>query len=64
MVLLNCIAEHCPEFVTLRGSAELLNPYARAYRYPAKFLAPAPDEFAQALAAAESIVTAVRNLIG
>jgi hypothetical protein len=39
--------------------AELLTPYATAFRYPDEFLDPTPEEFGNALVAAERIHGAV-----
>ncbi len=40
-----------------------MTPYAVAYRYPGDILAPGPEEFAAALAAAEEIVAGVQLLL-
>jgi HEPN domain-containing protein len=48
---------------SLLDAADRLTPYAVAYRYPGDMLAPAPEEFAAALAAAEGIVAEVQSLM-
>ncbi len=57
-VLLRALADHLPEAATLREAAELLTPYATAYRYPGELLQPQLDEFKEALSAAEQILMA------
>jgi hypothetical protein len=52
-----------PGLNNLLDAADRLTPYAVAYRYPGDILAPGPEEFAAALAAAEEIVAAVQSLI-
>ena len=44
-------------------SAERVTPYATAFRYPDEILEPEPEEFEQALAAAEEICTSVLSAL-
>jgi HEPN domain-containing protein len=62
-ILLNQVVADCPELEELQGLAELLTPYAVEYRYPGDLAAPAQDELDEALAAAETILSAVSKLI-
>ena len=48
-----------PDWARLLPDAELLTPYATAFRYPDEFLEPTPEEFGDALMAAEKIHGAV-----
>lgn len=62
--LLDLVVTDCPALETLRNAAKLLNPYAMAFRYPRGPAMPSAEEMQKALAAAEEIVLAVRQLIG
>jgi hypothetical protein len=55
---------HFPTLATLRECAVLLNPYAAAFRYPREISEPEVDEFNEALAAAQEILTTAKVIIG
>lgn len=44
-------------------AAELLTPFATAYRYPGEFLEPEPEEFRQAILAAKGLLAFVLSLM-
>ena len=60
-LLLHALADHLPETETLREFAELLTPYAAAYRYPGELVQLGLGEFAEALAAAERILAVAKQ---
>lgn len=47
----------------LQSMAELLTPYATAYRYPGDVLDPSQEEFDEALSSAESIYTFILSIL-
>lgn len=53
----------CGDFSKLLDLAEYLTPFATAYRYPDEILEPEREEFDQALAAAEEILTSVLSAL-
>lgn len=53
-----------PTLKPLLDEADLLTPYAVAYRYPGDELVPTTEEFAAALVAAEEIVVRIASLLG
>jgi HEPN domain-containing protein len=55
-----CVALE-PTLETLRDMAEILTPYATAFRYPGPLLEPSPDEVIEAIAAAELVLKDIRG---
>jgi HEPN domain-containing protein len=62
-VLVSLAQQHDVRFSTQLEAAVCLTPYATEYRYPSGQLAPTPDEFAQALEAADGLCALALSLL-
>lgn len=62
-VLLDALVGELPDLESLRDAAELLTPYATAYRYPGDPAQPGEDELQEALEAAERVFSAAEILL-
>ncbi len=58
-VLVTAAAQVEPEFSNYLDTAELLTPYVAIFRYPDEILEPTPEEFEEALRAAQELYTFV-----
>jgi len=63
--VLPVLVEQCmevdPDFSQLRDAADLLTPYATAFRYPGDILEPSPEDVSEALAVAAQVLDLVRS---
>lgn len=62
-VLMGLAGSRAAGFSELLDLADLLTPYATAFRYPGEFVEPTPQEFAEALSASEKIVRLVLSVL-